>query len=206
MLALFFEVSPKPDRMLEYLDIAAKLKPELDAVGGCLFIERFRSLQNEGRILSFQIWRDEAAMTAWRVHGTHHKAQTLGRTQIFADYRLRVAQVIREEEPGKPAWQAQRLNTYNDPAHTPPRHMMCVQSTAAAFDAEGAAQVESFASIYREGEFMHVLDVPSIAVGLDISENCRIGAPAYCYRLCEVERDYSMHNRKEAPQFYPPLR
>ena len=77
MLALFFEVQPKPERLQEYLDTAAKLKPELDAVGGCLFIERFKSLGREGTLLSFQVWRDEAAMTAWRVNPIHHQAQTL---------------------------------------------------------------------------------------------------------------------------------
>lgn len=205
MLALFFEVRPKPDRVEEYLDTAAKLKPELDALGGCLLLDRFKSLEREGVLLSFQIWRDEAAMTAWRTNAVHHKAQTLGRTQIFLDYRLRVAQVVREEEPGKPAWNAQRLNVYNDPAHKSPRYLMAVQSTSEAFVASEATYIESYASIYREGEYLHVAEVPSARAGIEVSENCRIGAPAYNYRLCEIERDYGMFERAEAAQYYPAM-
>lgn len=203
MLALFFEVQPKPDRVDDYLDTAARLKPALEASGGCLFIERFRSLEREGVLLSFQIWRDEAAMTAWRIHEAHHQVQTLGRTQIFRDYRLRVAQVLREEEPGKPAWQAQRMNIYNDPVHKTPRYIMAVQSTSADFTAPEAGRIESFASLYRDGQFLHVVEVPSLLAGLEVSENCRIGAPAYHYRICEIERDYGMFERAEAAQYYP---
>jgi heme-degrading monooxygenase HmoA len=205
MLALFFEVHPKPERLQDYLDTAAKLKPALDATGGCLFIERFKSLRREGLLMSFQIWRDEAAMTAWRTNETHHKAQTLGRTQMFLDYRLRVAQVLREEEPGKPAWKAQRINVYNDPAHKSPRYMMAVQSTSADFLASEADFIESYASIYREGEFLHVVEIASARAGIEVSENCRIGAPAYNYRLCEIERDYGMFERAEAAQYYPEM-
>ena len=53
--------------------------------------------------------RDEAALTAWRVHAGHHGAQEAGRAQVFEDYRLRVAQVVREESPGKPAWQPKKV-------------------------------------------------------------------------------------------------
>ena len=205
MLALFFEVRPKPDRVQEYLDTAAKLKPELDAAGGCLVIERFRSLEREGMLLSFQIWRDEAAMTGWRTNEIHHKVQTLGRTQIFLDYRLRVAQVLREEEPGKPAWNAQRMNAYNDPAFKSPRYLMAVQSTSADFVASEAGHIESYESIYREGQYLHVAEIASLRAGLEVSENCRVGAPAYNYRVCEIERDYGMFERAEAAQYYPAM-
>jgi len=144
-------------------------------------------------------------MTAWRTNEIHHKAQTLGRTQIFLDYRLRVAQVLREEEPGKPAWNAQRLNVYNDPVHKSPRYIMAVQSTSADFAAPEATRIESYASIYREGEFLHVAEVPSLRAGLEVSENCRVGAPAYNYRVCEIERDYGMFERAEAAQYYPAM-
>ena len=201
MLTLFFEVTPKPDRYQEYLDIAAKLRPDLDAIGGCLFIDRFKSLERPGTVLSFQVWRDEAAMTAWRVHAHHHKAQTLGRSQIFTDYRLRIAQVLREEQPGKPAWQPTRLAEYN--VARPPRFMMVVESTSAQFADSIATSSEHFESLYRPGEFAHVLQVPSYQAGLEVSEVCSVGGPTYRYRICEVERDYGMYDRAEAPQYYP---
>ncbi len=201
MLALFFEVCPRPGMMQRYLDIAAAMRPLLDQSGGCQFIDRFESLDREGWLLSYQIWRDEAAMTAWRVHGGHHQAQTAGRHEVFADYRLRVAQVVREEAPGKPAWQPQRLNTWNDPAVKPPRYMVVADSSA-RIDTLGAAPVERYASLYRPGKFAQVATVGSVAHALDMTEVCREGGPIDTFRICEVERDYGMFERSEAPQYY----
>lgn len=206
MLALFFEVTPRPGQYDAYLSMAAALKPQLEALGGCLFIDRFKSLQTEGRILSFQIWRDEAALTAWRVHESHHRTQEAGRDAIFSDYRLRVAQVVRMEEPGKPAWSPQRLSSWNDPAARPPRFCVIAESTSANFDAPAGCTHEMFESINRAGEFAHLITVPDYPTALEVTENCRIGAPAYRFRVCEVERDYGMFERAEAPQYYPPAK
>lgn len=205
MLALFFEVTPRSGNTDRYLSLAAALIPKLDAAGGCLFIDRFRNLQKDGSLLSFQIWRDEAALTAWRVHDAHHRMQEAGRNEVFSDYRLRVAEVIREEEPGKPAWQPLRLSAYNDPATKAPRYMVFAESSSGALDAPGGLAHETFESINRAGEFAHLFTVPDLRTALEITENCRIGAPAYRFRVCEVERDYGMHDRAEAPQHYPPV-
>lgn len=203
MLALFFEVCPRPGRMQAYLDTAARLRPLLEASGGCLFIDRFKSLDRDGWLLSYQVWRDEAAMTAWRVHHGHHGAQQAGRDAIFSDYRLRVAQVVRQETPGKPAWQPQRLNTWNDPATRPPRHMVVADSVDAP--AGGAEYGERYESLYRPGRFAQVRAVTSLAEALDLTEVCRIGGNIETFRVCEIERDYGMFERAEAPQYYAPV-
>jgi heme-degrading monooxygenase HmoA len=96
MIAVIFEVEPRPDRRQDYLDIAAALKPRLEAIDGFVSIERFESLTTPGKILSLSFWRDEAAVAAWRGLGPHRRAQAAGRAEIFADYRLRVAGVIRD--------------------------------------------------------------------------------------------------------------
>ena len=96
MIAVIFEVTPAPGRMQEYLDIAAALKPELEKMDGFISIERFASLVNEGKIVSLSFWRDEAAVQRWRNLEQHRIAQARGRAGIFADYRLRVASVIRD--------------------------------------------------------------------------------------------------------------
>ena len=96
MIAVIFEVMPAPGRMQEYLDIAAALKPELEKMDGFISIERFASLTNEGKILSLSIWRDEESVRRWRNLEGHRAAQAKGRGGIFADYRLRVASVIRD--------------------------------------------------------------------------------------------------------------
>ena len=96
MIAVIFEVWPKPDRKQEYLDIAADLKPLLEKIDGFISIERFESLYEPGKILSLSFFRDEAAVKAWRVTNEHRVAQAKGRREIFANYRLRVAGVIRD--------------------------------------------------------------------------------------------------------------
>ena len=96
MIAVIFEVWPKPDRKQEYLDIAADLKPLLEKIDGFISIERFESLYEPGKILSLSFFRDEAAVKEWRATNEHRVAQAKGRKEIFANYRLRVAGVIRD--------------------------------------------------------------------------------------------------------------
>lgn len=96
MHAVIFEVEPSAGRQQDYLDIAAALRPELEAIDGFISIERFASLTHPGKILSLSFWRDEAAIMRWRQHEEHHRAQWQGRGGIFADYRLRVASVVRD--------------------------------------------------------------------------------------------------------------
>lgn len=96
MIAIIFEVVPAPGRKQEYLDLAASLKPELERQDGFISIERFSSLSNEGKILSLSYWRDEEAVKRWRQFEDHRQAQARGRGGVFADYRLRVASVLRD--------------------------------------------------------------------------------------------------------------
>ena len=49
-----------------------------------------------GKILSLSFFRDEAAVRAWRTTNEHRVAQVKGRGEIFSNYRLRVAGVIRD--------------------------------------------------------------------------------------------------------------
>jgi heme-degrading monooxygenase HmoA len=96
MIAVIFEVTPKAERKQDYLDIAASLRPTLETIDGFISIERFQSLVNPGKILSLSFWRDEAAVQAWRNVEGHRRAQAKGRAEIFADYRLRIAGVVRD--------------------------------------------------------------------------------------------------------------
>jgi heme-degrading monooxygenase HmoA len=96
MIAVIFEVHPKPGRKQEYFDIAASLRPLLESIDGFISIERFESLHQPGKILSLSFWRDEEAVQQWRQLAAHRDAQQQGRQEIFADYRLRVAGVIRD--------------------------------------------------------------------------------------------------------------
>ena len=96
MIAVIFEVRPHPDQRDRYLDAAARLKPLLAGIEGFISVERFESLTEPGKILSLSIWRDEAAVQRWREVEQHRRTQEAGRNAIFADYRLRVAEVLRD--------------------------------------------------------------------------------------------------------------
>lgn len=96
MIAVIFEVLPHADQRQAYLDTAADLRPHLEKTDGFISIERFESLSQPGKVLSLSFWRDEAAVQQWRTLEVHRQAQAAGRDHVFADYRLRVAQVLRD--------------------------------------------------------------------------------------------------------------
>jgi heme-degrading monooxygenase HmoA len=96
MIAVIFEAEPQPGRKDAYLDAAARLRPLLEKMDGFISIERFESLSQPGKLLSLSYWRDEEAVRQWRNVEEHRRAQDAGRKSIFADYRLRVAQVLRD--------------------------------------------------------------------------------------------------------------
>lgn len=101
MIAVIFEVEPFEAGKAAYLETAATLRQELEALDGFISIERFESLTRPGRILSLSFWRDEAAVAAWRNTEAHRQAQAAGRAGLFRDYRIRVAQVVRDYGPTK---------------------------------------------------------------------------------------------------------
>ncbi len=96
MIAVIFEVLPAEGRGQEYLDIALALRPTLLQTDGFISIERFQSLTTPGKLLSLSFWRDEKAVEAWRSAEQHRMAQARGREDVFSDYRLRVATVVRD--------------------------------------------------------------------------------------------------------------
>jgi heme-degrading monooxygenase HmoA len=99
MIAVIFEAQPREDQQDAYLAIAAALRPELEKIDGFISIERFQSLADPRKLLSLSWWRDEVAVAEWRRFEQHRAAQRAGRERIFRDYRLRVAQVLRDYGP-----------------------------------------------------------------------------------------------------------
>ncbi len=96
MIAVIFEAIPGPGRREAYFNIAATLAPRLKEIDGFLSIERFESIAEPGKVLSLSFWRDEAAVAQWRRLEQHRAAQSAGRDSVFQDYRLRVAEVVRD--------------------------------------------------------------------------------------------------------------
>ena len=96
MLAVIFEVEMNPGRSEDYFDLAGTLRPELEAIDGFISVERFQSMSTQGKYVSLSFWRDEKAVRTWRDHAQHRLAQAKGKSEIFADFRIRVAEVVRD--------------------------------------------------------------------------------------------------------------
>lgn len=96
MIAVIFEVQIADGRQDEYLDIAAELKPLLAQIAGFISVERFQSLTDPKKILSLSFFENEAALAQWRNLSVHRDAQGKGRDEVFKDYHLRIATVIRD--------------------------------------------------------------------------------------------------------------
>lgn len=96
MIVVVFQVSMREGEAQRYFDLAAELRPHLERIEGFLSVERFESLATPGKYVSLSFWRDEAAIQRWRRHGEHAIAQELGKREIFADFRISVAEVVRD--------------------------------------------------------------------------------------------------------------
>src|ERR1700755_2347148 len=96
MVAGIFEFWASESGRSEYFDLAGALRTELEKMDGFISIERFESVTTPGKFVSLSFWRDEAALRAWRNLEAHRQAQAKGRGGVFADYRLRVASVLRD--------------------------------------------------------------------------------------------------------------
>ena len=113
MIAVIFELWPAQGQSTHYFDIAGSLQGELARVDGFISVERFESVATPGRFLSLSFWRDEAAVTVWRDRAPHRQAQSDGREAVFADYRLRVANVLRDYGLHERAQAPHDSNTYH---------------------------------------------------------------------------------------------
>lgn len=95
-VVVIFEVKLKKEGMNEYLSHAAHLKSELEKMDGFISVERFSSLNEEGKLLSLSVWENEAAATKWRNQIAHRKSQKAGHDSLFEKYHITVASIIRE--------------------------------------------------------------------------------------------------------------
>ena len=213
MFAVIFEVQPKADRWDDYLGLAGSLRPELEKIDGFIANERFTSQRRKGRVLSLSVWRDEKAVIRWRTLARHHAAQARGRSEIFADYHLRVGEIIADNQ--LPAGQmlsrhrfdeteigAAKLVTISEAAG----HGLPTADLAAALGlpntgTDGVVDRETFAGINDPEKLLLLAswtDAPS-AHSWRRAERY----PGLRHRAVRIIRDYGMRDRREAPQYHP---
>lgn len=94
-IIVLFEVKPTKEGMQRYLDLAAMLKPLLSGFEGFIRAERFSSLNEQGKLLSMNVWTDESAVERWRNVMQHRMSQKEGREKLFESYKITVCSTIR---------------------------------------------------------------------------------------------------------------
>jgi heme-degrading monooxygenase HmoA len=221
MFSVLFEVQPKHDQWDEYLNNAKMLRPELEQIDGFVDNIRYKSLQREGWILSLSSWRDEKSVVRWRTAQNHYLVQQKGRDDILEDYHLRVGEIFSDNN--LPAGMT-LLNQRNDEtevgqgtmvtiitATRPPGH----QSNAVAcsqylgldiYSGDPLVDWDVYDAVLTPGDLCLMLvwkDCNAVALFEDrermlLPETHRI-------RHVRVIRDYTMLDRREAPQYYPTI-
>src|ERR1700722_15464380 len=96
MHAVIFEVEPRGGCETDYLDLATSLKADLEKIDGFISVERFRSLNQENKLLSLSFWRDAEAVKRWREHARPRRAQGEGGEAVFPNYRISAAEIERQ--------------------------------------------------------------------------------------------------------------
>jgi heme-degrading monooxygenase HmoA len=199
MFAVIFEVQPRSEAWDEYLGHAAALRPELLEIDGFVANERFASRNRSGLLVSLSIWRNEKALIRWRTHSLHHLIQGKGRSSVFAGYRLRVGEIVADTEPEMPLQQQRFDTTEVNPAKA-------VTITEGGADEAGSdprygpIEFDLFDSITRPEHKLLVQSWPDISAA-EAAVADRVGH----HRVVRVIRDYGMHDRAEAPQYFPPV-
>jgi heme-degrading monooxygenase HmoA len=220
MFSVIFEVHPKPDQWDAYLDNAKMLRPELVQVDGFVDNIRYRSLTREGWILSLSGWRDEKAVVRWRTTMRHHMAQEKGRSEILLDYHLRVGQITRDTRiPEGYTLEEQRLDetevgdattiTVID-AKRPARWADTLNAADCSghlglnANAGGMIGWDVFDAVLTPGDLIlltswrTLADAEAFEIAVNLPEGARL-------RRVRIVRVYGMFDRREAPQYYPPV-
>ncbi len=195
MFCVFFEVQPKDGQGDAYLEIAAAMRKQVEAVDGFLHVERFRDLSRAGAFLSFSTWQTEKALIRWRVNAKHHVVQARGRSDIFDGYRIRIGELTADSEATEPPAQFRFDETETGEAKVV---AITEHATGASVAAPGALSSISFDSVLNEGRSATLTGWAddTTAASATVPENARV-------RRFRIVRDYTMIEREEAPQYFP---
>jgi heme-degrading monooxygenase HmoA len=217
MFAVIFEVEPRPRQAEAYLQLAAGLRPELEATDGFIEVERFASRHRASRFLSLSIWRDEKALIRWRTQARHHSAQEQGRAAIFADYHLRVGEILadtrRPEGEGLPQQRFDESETGEAKFATIGEFSPAVASSSAdraiaepadlpPAGTQGLVDHEWFESLTNAGKWLLIVGWRDRAAA-ERWYSWQVADGGWHHRIVRIIRDYGMFDRAEAPQYYP---
>lgn len=215
LFAVVFEVKPDAARGADYLRIAKGLRPVLTAVPGFLENERFRSRSRPGYLLSLSLWDDEKALVRWRTVEKHHEAQMEGRQGVLDDYHIRVGEVTRVagtyanrqvgwmRQDETQVGQAEALTIID--GIVPPDSKLWAFASKLAVGQNDVVSSDIFDHLTSSGRIAMLVGWHSQQDANAFAEAAmqHNDAHARIYAI-RVIRDYSLKDRREAPQFYPP--
>jgi heme-degrading monooxygenase HmoA len=218
MFSVLFEVYPKTEKWDDYLGYAKLLRPELEKIDGFVDNIRYRSLTRKGWVLSLSGWRDEKALVRWRTQAMHHGMQEKGRFEVLRDYHLRVGQIAQDTRlPEGQILTEQRLDETEtgegttviliDAKRPPDWVEEAVPEQAAEWlglkpNAEGLVSWDVFDAVLAPGEIILLLSWKDCSAAETFESKTTLPEDGRLRRI-RVVRDYSMTDRREAPQYYP---
>ncbi len=218
MFSVIFEVRPQAGQTDAYLDSTAMLRHELDDSPGLVDNIRYRSLTRDGWILSLSSWRDEKAVVRFRTDAHHQAAQEQGRAGLFADYHLRIGQEIYDTRlPEACELLEQRL----DETMGAGKAVTLIDARQSAdwvaarnpqeialylgFDLNSYGDCISwdvFDAVTVSGDLILLVLWKDQASALEFVQSALVPDDARV-RAVRVIGDYTMVDRREAPQHYP---
>src|SRR5262249_48365492 len=158
-------------------------------------------------------------LVRWRTEHEHHAVQQKGRFEVFADYHLRVGDVVGDTSPpANASVRQQRFDETEVGAAKLATLTEIVPDEGATFAKQpellsahlgrdgarsGVAAHDVFKSINTPGKLALLVSWRDRDAGLGWTPGRIEGARAQRHRKICIVRDYGMRDRREAPQFYP---
>jgi len=217
MFSAMLEVNPIPEQFDAYLGMARMLRPELEAIDGFIDNTRYASLTRQGWLLSLSSWRDEKSLVRWRVSANHHKVQQAARDSVFADYRLRIGQIVADTcVPAGQTLLEQRLDatqtgvgkavTLLDAKRAPDWVRQAGADAVAkslGLDAavSGLVAWDAFDALMTPGDVIAVATWDDLAAAQAFERKATL-PEGVRLRHIRVIREYGMFDRREAPQYF----
>ncbi|HLH77743.1 MAG TPA: antibiotic biosynthesis monooxygenase [Candidatus Binataceae bacterium] len=209
MFAVIFEVQPRQERWEEYLGLARLLRPELEQIEGFIENERFVHQADGSRLLSLSLWDNEKALVRWRTVPLHHEAQERGRREILADYHLRVGEVIGDSaRPPIDLLAGQRFDVTQSgaaPVATISIVVPPARSLPEVGEASAAITCDRFTSLTTEGKELVLRGWRETEAAVDWERALGRKSDLIRHLRVRIIRDYGMVDRREAPQYFPPV-
>jgi len=188
--AVFFDVLPKQGFSDAYFGMAGGLKPIVEKIPGFISVERFENLDHAGWYLSYSKWADEQALGAWRCQQDHHEAQVCGRNLVLEDYRLRVGSILTDIEKGSnKSLLAAFVGEFEK-----------IQKVAELTKKTLGVAAGLFKGVINPDRGIALLDVEllnALEIKKIMTDQILLDVGLY-----EVQRDYGMFNRAQAPSVF----